>query len=293
MGIYNQNAGKWRNYIIKPQTLGVLGSGGKTGSPYGGMATTGQRLVKALAMNDSKVEVKYDINIVPALMGTDEYQWRYSIDDGSTWSAWKNAAGAGTEYKMADSDWGYLSLDEGVSIQFVNHAEWLEAGGAEYDIKFTTPSFETYRENRIYINGWATSLDFSSLSEEDGGGEGEGQFSDHVELKGSSYTAIMNYDGAAWESVAVGNNYRLSIEVWGSMDGTNYFELDKIFYDVDTHEGAIETGIFDKEDSDQGGKARYYKFRATMPDEAGGGGTGSLKASSANQYMQFALIKNY
>ena len=58
MGRYNDNTGKWRNYVTKPMACTVEGTGGSTfgaGARYG----SGGRTVEAIVINESKEEIVY------------------------------------------------------------------------------------------------------------------------------------------------------------------------------------------------------------------------------------------
>ena len=287
MGRYNDNTGKWRNYVTKPMACTVVGSGGS--AAYG----SGNLTVEAMVTNESKEEVTYDINIVNVSF-TDQYQWRYSIDGGTTWASATTPSDSGfnvahetpTNYKI---EVRWISLDEGVRIKFNDKGSWNEGLGASspYDIKFTTPSLSEYLDNdknKIYINGWATTLDASSLTEGD-----SGPFSEAVQLDGESYTILSNYTATGHVSYASGSNNRITLEIWGSVDGTNYIQLDSPLDDEETDEGEMYTSIFDKKDSDQGGQMSYYKFRTSIPTAGGG----SVKPIPARTYFDIALIKNY
>lgn len=297
MGRYNDNTGKWRNYVTKPMACTVEGTGGSTfgaGARYG----SGGRTVEAIVINESKEEIVYDINVVNN-GAADEYQWRYSEDGGTTWasattpsdSGFNVAEGTPTNYKI-EVQW--ISLDEGVRIKFNTKGNWNEGVSASepYDIKITTPSLSDYLDNdknKIYFNGWTTSLDAGGLVEEAGGGEGFGAFSEPVVLDGDSYTILSNYTATGYVSYTTANNYRTTLEIWGSVDGTNYVQLDSPLDDIATNAGEMYTGIFDKKDNDQGGDMSYYKFRVSIPTKGGG----TVRPIPERTYFDVALIKNY
>ena len=64
MGRYNDNTGKWRNYVTKPMACTVEGTGGSTfgaGARYG----SGGRTVEAIVINESKEEGPGNKRLIP------------------------------------------------------------------------------------------------------------------------------------------------------------------------------------------------------------------------------------
>ena len=178
----------------------------------------------------------------------------------------------------------------GTSIVLESNALFRDTGGWTNIILANDSTQSTAaNRNKIYFNGWTTSLDAGGLVEEAGGGEGFGAFSEPVVLDGDSYTILSNYTATGYVSYTTANNYRTTLEIWGSVDGTNYVQLYSPLDDIATNAGEMYTGIFDKKDNDQGGDMSYYKFRVSIPTKGGG----TVRPIPERTYFDVALIKNY
>tara|TARA_R100000808_G_C2152779_1_gene162475 strand:- start:4691 stop:5572 length:882 start_codon:yes stop_codon:yes gene_type:complete len=284
------NVGKWKNYVLKPIELSpqVILAGGWDAS------AVPPDTFQVRVTNDSKVGVKYFIDTANAL-GQDTYKWtKYEADGVSTNTYWASGT---TEFKVptwTDTSSGgslgalideWISLDDGVEIKWNDLTAWT---GAEI-ILFTTPDEQTYRQNRIYIDGYATTLDFPT------GSGNFGSYTDSIALHGSNYQVVWNYNGTyVGETTGSGilGNVRGTLGLYGSTDNSNFQKIYDPMYDVQlaTTANDIYTSIFDKEEVTAYSSAglNNYKLRTEYVN-------GSFDERTLPQYVYYnvALIKNY
>ena len=296
MASYNSSIGKWRPYIIKPikcdidvQTTGNWSAGSVD--------------FEARANNDSKVSVMYEVDFTGS-GGADQYKWRYSTDNGSSWSGWRYADNSSVLFSIPCSDQTspslpgkWTSLDDGVVIKFSS----IDGFSDDEVVRFTTPDAETYKKNRHYINGYATTLDLSFLATGD-----FSSYTDPIPLNGEFYTICTNYSYCTRDSLTNLDgspphpNFRLTVflDAIPSGDTSKAVTLLKPADDYDfryvdgdgdgTKDDVLLITTFDKTDTDAGGHANEYRIRAGVEDK-----TYDEATYIYYHYMDIAVIKNY
>jgi hypothetical protein len=285
MGQYNSNIGKWKPYVITPIKLDItVGTAGDWAE--------GSIDFEAYAVNDSKTDVTYEVTIAH-VSPVDQYTWRYSTDGGTTWSEVQYADTSSTKYSIPCGNGAtpaltgrYTSLDDGVILKFNTINGFTE----ESVVTFTTPSGATYEKNRKYINGMATTLDLSNLAEDE-----YGPYTDNIPLHYGSYTMAINYTNCTRDSLSNAEaNFRTTIWMDASVDGTNYTTLYKPVNDYDfrghnpTVHNPMLVSVFDKADNTEGGQTLKYKIRGGIV-----AGSWNVTETPLKHYMDIAFIKNY